>query len=222
VSHHKVASAVKKPIGFTSEIRIHPEVMKQNEACDRLKAALEKKEEMLEKAQSQLDSNMQNNEGRKSHSRSPSKARYDEVDMVDRSNRREESFRLKEAGDLRRSLELRNRLKLVEERRLNILKNTKNRAIYMSSISTNKSAQIKDTARKSLEIDRNIRNKFDQKEDDLRMMEMEINLQLRNSVSTMRNVDKKQRLVCFFVLLSFSLCSALYVTHILSFIYISD
>jgi hypothetical protein len=216
VTPHKVVSAVKKPIGFTSEIRIHPEVMKQNEACDRLKAALEKKEEMLEKAQSQLDSSIERS---KTYSRSPSIARYEEIDMLDRSNKREVSFRIREAGDLRRSSELRNRLKLAEERRMNILKNTKNRAFYKSSISTNKSAQIRDSVRKSVEIERNIRNKFDQEEEDLKIMEMKIDLQLRNSVCAMRNVDKKQRLVSYFLSISSLFC---FVCYILSCICLSD
>jgi hypothetical protein len=195
VSHRKVASAVKKPIGSTSEIRIHPEVMKQNEACDRLKAALKKKEEMLEKAQSQLNSSMQDNERRKTHSQSPSKARYEESEMTGRLNKREESFRLEESEDFRRSLQLRNRLKLAEERRLNILKNTKNRAIYSSSVSSTKSAQIRDNVRRSIQIEEKLKNKFDQKEENLKIMEMKIDSQLRNSVCAVRNVDKRQRLV---------------------------
>lgn len=195
VSHRKVTSAMKKPIGSTSEIRIHPEVMKRNEACDRLKAALKKKEEMLEKAQSQLNSSMQDNERKKTRSQSPSKVRYEESEMTGRSNKREESFRLEESEDFRRSLQLRNRLQLAEERRLNILKNTKNRAVYTSSISSTKSAQIRDNVRRSIEIEEKLRNKFDQKEENLKIMEMKIDSQLRSSVCAVRNVGEKQRFV---------------------------
>ena len=172
-------SKLVKPVGLTNTVQIvHicPDAMKENEACERLREALDKKDEMLRKAQSQLDVNVMISNQTKVKLPFKFDARYHHDRSIDRSTHIHNSGA---RVDLKES-KIVGRLKQAETRRLVLLTETSRKAARLSLDATNKSRTMKAAAAISNSVYNNMRNDLDKKDEILRIAENQLDASIRS------------------------------------------
>ena len=169
--------------GIVQIVHICPNAMKENEACERLRGALDKKGEMLRRAQSQLDTNVKVSSDAKVKEICRGSAQY----QHDRSLDRSDYFTTGDDRNYFKESRGESRLKQAETRRLQLLMETAHKAACRSLDATNRSISIKAAAIISNRACNKIQNAPDQRDGILKIGETHLDASVRSSISNVRS-----------------------------------